>query len=71
MEDQNTGTTATPNTRLAQRIARQLLEQGLIAAGDLTFFVRRLAEGQLREGDWRAVLVAGQIPENDQFIMVQ
>ena len=56
MEVQHTGTAATPNMLLAQRIARQLLEQGLIADGDLTFFVRRLAEGQLREGDWRAVL---------------
>lgn len=47
-----------PNTLLAQQIARQLLGQGLIGAGDMAFFVRRLAEGQLREADWKAVLVA-------------
>lgn len=47
-----------PNILLAQRIARQLLEQGLIGADNMAFFVRRLSEGQLREADWRAVLVA-------------
>lgn len=47
-----------PSTLLAQQIARQLLEQGLIGADNLEFFVRRLAEGQLREADWRAVLEA-------------
>ena len=45
-----------PNTLLAQQIARQLLEHGLIRADNLEFFVRRLAGGQLREADWRAVL---------------
>ncbi len=47
-----------PNTLLAQHIARQLLEQGLIGADNMAFFVRRLSEGQLREADWRAVLIA-------------
>lgn len=60
---EQTTATESPNTLLAQRIARQLLEQGLIGAEDMAFFVRRLAEGQLREADWRAVLVSQAVKE--------
>ncbi|MCK6691566.1 MAG: hypothetical protein L6Q97_05630 [Thermoanaerobaculia bacterium] len=56
MEQQQPLENASPNILLAQQIARQLLEHGLIAADNLAFFVRRLAEGQLREADWRAAL---------------
>lgn len=56
MEQQQPLENASPNTLLARQIARQLLEQGLIGADNMAFFVRRLAEGQLREADWRAVL---------------
>lgn len=63
MENQTPDKAALPGTSLAEQIARQLLEQGLIGNRDLAIFVQNLAEGRLREGDWRAVLSFPPTPE--------
>lgn len=46
----------TPNLRLAERIVRQLFEQELLGETDRALFIQNLAEGRLREGDWKAAL---------------
>jgi len=56
MENQAANTRSTPNLRLAERIALQLFEQGLLVETDRALFVQNFAEGRLRESDWKAAL---------------
>ena len=62
MENQAANTSSTPNLRLAERIALQLFEQGLLVETDRALFVQNFAEGRLREGDWKAALDRKDIP---------
>jgi hypothetical protein len=62
MENQAADTSATPNLRLAERIARQLFEQGLLVETDRALFVQNLAEGRLRESDWKVALACPPAP---------
>jgi len=62
MENQAADTASAPNLRLAERIARQLFEQGLLGETDRALFVQNFAEGRLREGDWKAALDRKDIP---------
>jgi hypothetical protein len=66
MDNQATDTASAPNLRLAERIARQLVEQGLVGETDRALFVQNLAEGRLREGDWKAALERKGIPQGHQ-----
>ena len=40
---------------LAEHIVQRLIEQGFIAEQDKDLLIENLAEGRLREADWRAV----------------
>lgn len=56
MENQTPDAASAPATLLAERIIQQLFEQGLIREQDKALFIQNLAEGRLREADWRSAL---------------
>ena len=55
MENQTPEKAASPGMLLAEHIVQRLIEQGFIAEQDKDLLIENLAEGRLREADWRAM----------------
>lgn len=56
----------TPAQVLAERIARRLVSEGLLAEGRFPRLSAALAEGKLKESDWRMALEPVQIKVEPQ-----